>query len=403
MKLTVLYPAYAHSAYKIAAESFAGLAKQVSGAECILRSDADTLPEDDSSVVVIGTDAVNHYAAGLYFQRKIDDFHIRYNTDDYRIYTRNIDGRMHLFVAGGRPRSTLYAAYRYFEIYCGCRWFWDGDRIPRGKLPLQGIDITESPRFEYRGLRYFAHRSLHRFQAEHWNLEDWQKEIDWMVKKRLNMFMLRIGLDDIFQKAFPDIVPYPAYDQHLPEGLEGYDDRSLFWSLEYRGKLRRKLLAYAFERDLMHPEDCGTMTHWYSRTPVAYLEKVKPALLSGQHNSPYNEQTALVWDIREEENLNNYFKLTDTHVREYGKPELFHTIGLAERSYSSDREENMRLKLNVYRRIAAHLKQKYPGAPLLIASWDLWMFYTPEEVQRLVAELDPAQATRFQRVAMRSS
>lgn len=55
----------------------------------------------------------------------------------------------------------------------------------------------------------------------------------------------------------------------------------------------------------------------------------------------------------------------------------------------------MRLKLNVYRRIAAYLKEKYPSAPLLIASWDLWMFYTPEEVQRLVSELDPNQAIIF--------
>jgi hypothetical protein len=36
-------------------------------------------------------------------------------------------------------------------------------------------------------------------------------------------------------------------------------------------------------------------------------------------------------------------------VEEYGKPEMFHTIGLAERSFSTEREENMRLKLYVYR------------------------------------------------------
>jgi len=392
MKLTILYPSQGHSAYKIAAETFADLARQTAAAESVLITDKDPIPDDNSPIAVIGTDAVNLYTADLYFQRTIDDFGIRYNTDDYRIQTLEVNGRAHLLLAGGRPRSTLYAVYRYFEKFCGCRWFWDGDRIPPGNLPFADIDLTESPRFEYRGLRYFAHRSLHRFQAEHWNLEDWQKEIDWIVKKRLNLFMLRIGLDDIFQKAFPDVVPYPDPNDRLPEALKGYDDRTLFWSLEYRGELRKKLLAYAFARDLMHPEDCGTMTHWYSRTPVSYLEKVKPTLLSGQVAGAYTEQTGLVWDIRDNENLNNYFKLTDTHVREYGKPELFHTIGLAERSFSSDREENMRLKLNVYRRIAAHLKENYPGAPLLIASWDLWMFYTPEEVQRLVSELDPAQS-----------
>lgn len=123
-------------------------------------------------------------------------------------------------MADARPRAALYAVYRYFEKFCGCRWFWDGDRIPKRNLPLQNIDLTESPVFEYRGIRYFAHRSLHRFQAEHWSLEDWKTEIDLMVKKRLNLFMLRIGVDDVFQKAFPDTVSDPDRDMPLPEASE---------------------------------------------------------------------------------------------------------------------------------------------------------------------------------------
>lgn len=391
MKLTVIRPSHAHSAYRIAAETFIELAKKVGGAECVLITDLESLPDDGSPVIVIGTDAVNHFTANAYFSRQIDDFGIRYGTDNYRILSTDVNGRRMVFFAAGRPRAAIYAVYRYFEVFCGCRYFWDGDRLRETALPLSGIDLYESPRFEYRGLRYFAHRSLHRFQAEHWSLPDWEHEIDWILKKRLNMFMLRIGIDDLFQRAFPDIVSYPDRDKPLPEAGGGYDDRTLFWSLEYRGELRKELLAYAFERDLMHPEDCGTMTHWYSRTPVEFLERVKPELLS-QKSSGYREQTGLVWDIRKDENLDNYFRLTDTYVREYGKPELFHTIGLAERNYSDDREENMRLKLNVYRRIAAHLAEKYPNAKLFIASWDLWMFYKPEEVQRLVAELDPNQS-----------
>lgn len=396
MNITVVYPARGHSAYKIAAEAFESLAKEVADASIKLLTDAEPLTEDGSVVVVIGTDAANHLAADLYLDRKIGNFEIRYNTDDYRIFTRTVDNRTYLFLAGGRPRATLYAVYRYFEKFCGCRWFWDGDRICHTELPMRDIDLTETPRFEYRGLRYFAHRSLHRFQAEHWSLEDWQKEIDWILKKRLNMFMLRIGLDDVFQKAFPDIVPYPELEKPLPEAGQGHHDRNLFWSLEYRGELRKKLLQYAFERDLMHPEDCGTITHWYSRTPKAYLEKVNPKLLLG---SKYNgEATGQTWDILDDENLENYFKLTETHIKEYGKPELFHTIGLAERLFSTEREVNVRLKYYVYRRVSSYLKEKYPNAPLMIASWDLWndswsgRSYTAEDIQHLVSELDPSQS-----------
>ena len=111
--------------------------------------------------------------------------------------------------------------------------------------------------------------------------------------------------------------------------------------------LRKRLLAYAFERDLMHPEDCGTMTHWYSRTPLDFLRAKTPKLLS-QNSGIYSEQTGLVWDIADDANLDNYFALTAAHIREYGQAGLFHTIGLAERPYSDDREANLRLKKYVY-------------------------------------------------------
>ncbi|MBQ9805341.1 MAG: hypothetical protein IJW49_02370 [Clostridia bacterium] len=393
MKLCIVYPARSHSAYRIAAETFAALAEQVAGVSSRLLTDKDFTSTDEVTVL-IGNDAVNAVTAELYLEMKTEALGIRYGTDDYCIRHTVCEGKSYLILAGGRPRSAIYAVYRYFERFCGCRWFWDGDRIPQSELVLSGIDLVESPRFDYRGLRYFAHRSLHRFQAEQWSFEDWMAEIDWVLKKRLNLFMLRIGMDDIFQKAFPDIVSYPDQNKRLPGAGDGYNDRTLFWSLEYRGELRKKILQYAFERDLMHPEDCGTMSHWYSRTPVEFLEKVNPDLLP-QSNNAYNDPTGRVWDIRNQENFDNYFKLTEAHIREYGKAEIFHTIGLGERLYSADPEKNRRMKLYVYHKIATRVKEQYPNAPLLIASWDLWMHFTPEEVQELVADLDPAQAILF--------
>lgn len=392
MEITVVYSAQAHSAYAIAARTFAALARQVADANVQIVTDAQytRTGAQGAYTVLIGNDAANSVVAELYLSCRIHAFGIRYGTDDYCIRTAEIQGENVLFLAGGRPRSAIYAVYRYFERFCNCRWFWDGDRIAKAQLPFAGIDCTESPQFPYRGLRYFAHRSLHRFQAEHWSFEDWATEIDWMLKKRLNFFMLRIGMDDIFQKAFPDIVPYPNRDEPLPGNGTGYDDRNLFWSLEYRGQLRKKILEYAFQRDLMHPEDCGTITHWYSRTPQEFLDAFQPVVLP-QVNRNYNDPTGRVWDIRVPENFDNYRRLTQAHIREYGKPELFHSVGLGERLYSNDPEENKRMKLYVYRKFSSWIHEKYPNAPMMLASWDLWMHFTPEEVQELVAELDPAQ------------
>ena len=396
--ITVIYPDGRHSAYKAAAEKFRELAKAVAGLDCTLIPDSSVNFENltfSDKIVLIGSDAVNSVVAHLYLKGLADCNNIRTGSDEYAIKTFTINGSRLLLLADGRPRAALYAVYRYFELFCGCRWFWDGDRIPKNSLPFEDINLTESPRFQYRGIRYFAHRSLHRFQAEHWSFEDWKREIDWLLKKRLNMFMLRIGLDDLFQKAFPDIVSYPKLHEPLREAGEGYDDRTLFWSLQYRGELRKKILDYAFSLDLIHPEDCGTMTHWYSRTPYDFLEKVKPKLLAALEGDTYNEITGKVWDILDDKNLDNYFHLTETHIKEYGKPEIFHTIGLAERHFSEDREENLRLKMYVYHRICAYLKEKYPNAPLLIATWDLWQEYTADEVARLIPHFDKNQAIIF--------
>ena len=377
--------------YQIAADEVRKYWRLVTGVEL-----ESTQEDDGSDLIVVGSDAVNAFTHAKIIEKVIPQFRMATGSDAYYIHSAcEPNGRRLLFLAGARPRSILYAVYRFFELRANCRYFWDGDIVPHADgIDITGLDVTESPRFSYRGLRYFAHRSLTRFQAEHWDLDEWKREIDWILKKRLNLFMLRTGLDDLFQKTFPEIVHYPK-DYVVPEAKpRSYDDRTLFWSLEYRGELRKALLAYARERDLLHPEDLGTMTHWYSRTPNEYLDAVKPDFIP-QVTGGYSERTGLVWDIRQDANLDAYFKLTEAHIREYGAPDIFHTIGLAERRCYDDREANHQMKLYTYRRIQSKLREKYPNAPLLIGSWDFSMYWQPEEVRELLNELDPANTLIF--------
>lgn len=387
----IVTPTRGEEAYRIAAAEFQSLYEKVTG----IRLEIVEECPDHHDAVIIGSDIANEFSKQAFFTGILPSFRIRYGTDDYSLQSIQSDNRTLLFLAGGRGRSTLYAVYDFFERRAGCGYFWDGDVIPhRETIDITGLDVVETPRFQYRGLRYFAHRGLHRYQAEMWGLKDWKKEIDWICKKRLNLFMLRIGMDDLFQKAFPEFVGYPNPDEELSDNMNGFNNRGLFWPLEYRGQLRKQILEYAFARDLMHPEDTGTMTHWYSRTPRPFLDSVKPAFLN-QSNSLYAEETGSVWDIRKEENLELYFKLTQTHIKEYGKPDLFHTIGLAERMFSENRDENMKLKSYTYRKIAQYLKMNYPTSRLLLASWDLTYRWEGDEVKRLLEEIDPEHAMIF--------
>ena len=388
MSIAILKPNQGHVAYTKAAETFRDLYQKVIGKEIPITETDDGI----SDLIVIGSDSVNDFLMREVLDLNIKSLGIRYGTDDYCILTYKKDNRNVLILAGGRGRSTLYAVYDYFERYAGCHYFWDGDIIPhRDSLPMENISIVESPRFFYRGLRYFAHRGLKRFQAEHWSFEDWKQELDWMVKKRLNFFMLRIGMDDVWQRAFPDDVPYPEeYRTITGADAQGYDDRSDFWTLKYKGELKAKVLEYARKLDLMYPTDCGTMTHWYSRTPLEFLENKKPTFLEQEIEHYTSSDTGKVFDFTKKENMDYYMHLTETMVKEHEKSTaLFHTIGLGERRIFRDKDKNFALKLIAYRRIAENIRQRYPESKLMLASWDFCGFWSTDEVAALFRELDP--------------
>ena len=57
-----------------------------------------------------------------------------------------------LLLAGGRPRGTLYAVYRFLEEQCGVRWWtpWATNVPHHATLLIPELDVREKPAFEYR-------------------------------------------------------------------------------------------------------------------------------------------------------------------------------------------------------------------------------------------------------------
>lgn len=377
--MKILKPTCSTRAYDIAAKEFCSIYNKVTG------KNAEIITEDDgeSDIIVIGSDSVNNYVYRLLYDGIIDEGLDIPSNDDYIIKSVKIGKRNILLLMGGNGRSTIYAVYRYFEEFCGCSYFWDGDILSHcDEIPVENIMLIQKQRFKYRGIRYFAHRGLHRFRAEHWDFEDWKREIDWIMKKGLNMFMLRIGNDDLFQKAFPDIVPYPSNNSYLFGNTNGYWDTTPSWSLKFRGELRDKIIKYAVDRELMQPIDCGTMSHWYSQTPPDFIEKVKPRVVEQfEGDAKYSS----IWDIRCAENIDNYFKLTKAEIERGGGVNLFHTVGYAEHNIENNSRKNMYMKSFMYRRTLEYKNRINPDAPLLLAAWDFWNTHKNEEVKALLA------------------
>ena len=201
--------------------------------------------------------------------------------------------------------------------------------------------------------------------------------------------MPRIGMEDTWQKTFPDIVPYPDPRKNLRANGKGYDNRDLFWPLQYRGELRKAFTDYAFGRGLMIPTDFGTMTHWYSRTPQEFLDAKKPPFLP-QATSGYGEKTGLVWDIFQGEWLSDYWRLTQSFIDAgYGTGDLLHTIGLGERLCFRDRAKNLQMKIDVMKKLFALANEKCPNSKILLAGWDFYSAWNAAEVRSLLPHLDP--------------
>ena len=301
-----------------------------------------------------------------------------------------------LEIVGKNSRSVLYGVYEFFRQRCGCRWFWDGDIVPKAmKIDFAGVDILEKSQFLYRGCQYFSHRGLVRFHAETWGWTDWRKELDWCVKNRLNLFMLHFGKEDLFQLAYPDIVPYPdpavtepcdAMGQFLQEG---YNQRTSFWSMEYRNLLRHCILAYARDRGMIHPEKIGPATHWFYRTPPEFLKAKKPEF-TPQVGKSYGEPSGLVWDVRQQKWREEYWKLTEAAVKEYGEPGMFFNMGFDERTVYASRADNVALKIDIMKRFNDESHRRRPDAPVVMEGWDFFLTWQPHEVKQLLKALDPS-------------
>ncbi len=62
-----------------------------------------------------------------------------------------------LLLAGGRPRGTMYAVYRFLHTQCGVRWWtpWASNYPHRSSLTVENLLLTEKPAFESRDPFWF--------------------------------------------------------------------------------------------------------------------------------------------------------------------------------------------------------------------------------------------------------
>jgi len=121
-----------------AAEELAAALNRITGATFAIQQLTANPPE---AAIVIGPGPI---AASAF--PEVDLAHS--GGEEYVI--RSAGGR--LLLAGGRPRGTLYAVYRFLEDYLGVRWYtpWFAQYPARPNLAIPALAARGRPAFEYR-------------------------------------------------------------------------------------------------------------------------------------------------------------------------------------------------------------------------------------------------------------
>lgn len=130
-------------AERYAAEELASMLNQISGASFESHECAADAPE---LAMVVGPGPV---AAKFFPEVEL----ARFGGEEYVVRTKG--GR--LLLAGGRPRGTLYAIYRFLQDELGVRYYapWFTHVPKRASLSLGSLNLRGKPAFEYRDPFWF--------------------------------------------------------------------------------------------------------------------------------------------------------------------------------------------------------------------------------------------------------
>jgi len=179
------------------------------------------------------------------------------NPEAYAVRAINSGGKTLVVFLGGTGIATLYAVYHYLEKYCGCGFYWDGDRVPRREtLPVQGVSIAAEPYFRE---RMCMNLTLYWYSAPWWEWKDWKKYLDWALKARFNILSLwdTPGEDVVWKKVWgrfgvevaDSSYSGPPYEIFAPIKYGVRGPLSEAWR-EGQSALTQKILRYIRERGM---------------------------------------------------------------------------------------------------------------------------------------------------------
>ena len=111
-----------------------------------------------------------------------------------------------LVLGGSNKRGTIYSVYHLLETYMKVGFFWDGDSIHKNcDIILPEIDLFERPAFRYRYSKSASECNAEYNYTHWWEFDEWKNEIDWMMKNKINVFVMNSGKPYVLKLVFEEL------------------------------------------------------------------------------------------------------------------------------------------------------------------------------------------------------
>jgi|GEM_PF-1042573 len=171
-----------------AAQELVRYIKEISGAQLKIVNTENEVSKGVDNIILIGRSETNRKIAELYDKGQIKLSMDYPGLDGFIIKSVRKDNKNYLVLGGSIDRGTLYAVYHFLEEVLKVGFFEDGEYIPKRQvIEFDQIRLEERPYFP---IRQILQHTTMLYTPPLWNLSQWKKEIDWLVKKKFNTAML---------------------------------------------------------------------------------------------------------------------------------------------------------------------------------------------------------------------
>ena len=353
---------------KYAAEELAKYARLITGENLKVIKENSIELQEQREIILVGENKITEGLLNDNFPRE------ELGRDGFIVKTIASGETCYLIFLGGSDIGTLYAVYHYLENICHVGFFEDGEHIPKlDSIPAKNLDIVEKP--------YFPNREAiqgcaYGYSAAYWKVEDWKREIDWLVKKKFNLIQFTIGQEPVWEKVYSQFgVDYKPFPQnHLFGPYMWHYDLTDFGKWEsFEKEMVEEVVTYARERGVrtISPGYMGRVAEEFRN---AYPEGRYMEVKWGGFTFYYIYPSAPMFERVGVAFLKEYNKT-------YGTDNLYNVDPYPEMVPGDTPEEKESLKISAAIAMANVIKKADPQGRWAASGWAFWCNpgYWPKE------------------------